>query len=91
MHGKMKAASAVRDLGCTIEFLKDWLESKFTPEMTWENYGPVWHIDHVKPLTAFDLTDPEQAKAACHYTNLQPLPASENIRKGGVTKRRVKN
>jgi hypothetical protein len=91
MHGKMKVASAIRDLGCTVDFLKEWLESKFSPGMTWDNYGPFWHIDHVRPLTAFDLGDPEQAKQACHYTNLQPLPASENIRKGGVTKRRIEN
>jgi hypothetical protein len=49
--------------------------------MSWENYGK-WHIDHIKPLSLFDLEDPEQLKQACHYTNLQPLWAEENIRKG---------
>jgi hypothetical protein len=51
--------------------------------MTWENYGS-WHIDHIKPFTAFDdLTDPEQQREVCHYTNLQPLWAEDNLRKGG--------
>ena len=76
-----KTGSAVRDLGCSIEEFKNYLESKFTSGMTWENIGK-WHIDHIKPLILFDLTDIEQLKHACHYTNLQPLWAEEHMRKG---------
>ena len=89
LNGKLKAASAVDDLGCTVSYLKEWLEAKFSDGMSWANYGSVWHIDHKEPLTAFDLTDREQALKACHYTNLQPLLASDNIRKGGATRRRI--
>lgn len=78
-----KAGSAVRDLGCTIDDLKKYLEAQFSPGMTWQNWGRKgWHIDHKKPLAAFDLTDPEQAKEACHYTNLQPLWYRDNLSKG---------
>lgn len=76
-----KAGSAVRDLGCTIADLKVWLESQFTDGMTWASYGQ-WHIDHKKPLSAFDLTDRAQVLAACHWTNLQPLWAIDNLKKG---------
>jgi hypothetical protein len=48
---------------------------------SWGNWGPSWHIDHIKPLADFDLTDTQQAKEACHYTNLQPLFAQENWEK----------
>jgi hypothetical protein len=74
-----KGGSAVNDLGCSIEDLKSHLESKFQPGMTWDNYGKNgWHIDHIRPLVSFDLTDADQLKQACHYTNLQPLWAHDN-------------
>jgi hypothetical protein len=68
-------------LGCTIEDLKKHLESKFQEGMTWENYGS-WHIDHIKPLAAFNLQDSEDLRFACHYSNLQPLWAKDNLKKG---------
>jgi hypothetical protein len=68
-------------VGCTPEFLKQYLASQFQPGMSWDNHG-AWHIDHRKPCASFDLTDPAQQKACFHYTNLQPLWAEENLRKG---------
>jgi hypothetical protein len=79
-----KSGSAVRDLGCSIEELKRHLESRFQPGMTWENWSlRGWHIDHVRPLASFDLSDREQFLAAAHHTNLQPMWAIENIVKSG--------
>jgi hypothetical protein len=72
-------------IGCTREELMVYLESKFKPGMTWDNYGRFgWHIDHIKPLSLFDLTCEEEAKIAGHYTNLQPLWAEENLRKSNT-------
>ena len=80
-----KSGSAIRDLGCSIEDLKKHLESKFEPGMNWDNWSRTgWHIDHRVPLTAFDLSNPEQLKEACKYANLQPLWAKDNIKKGGA-------
>lgn len=76
-----RVASAVRDLGCTLDELMVHLERQFTPGMSWTNYGD-WHIDHIKPLASFDLTDRVQLLVACHFTNLQPLWAEENLKKG---------
>lgn len=78
-----KVGSAITDLGCSIEDLKTHLESKFQPGMTWQNHGiKGWHIDHIKPLYDFDLTDKVQFLEACHYTNLQPLWWYDNLSKG---------
>lgn len=49
--------------------------------MTWKNYGKKWHIDHIKPLASFNLTDEKQLKEALHYSNLQPLWKLDNLRK----------
>jgi hypothetical protein len=77
-----KAGFAIDELGCSIEDFRVYLESKFQPTMSWENYGLYgWHIDHIKPLSKFNLTDPEQLKQACHYSNLQPLWSEENMQK----------
>ena len=83
LRGNYKNGSAVRDLGCTIDELKSYLESKFQSGMTWDNWTTEgWHIDHIKPLSSFDLTDRKQFLEACHYTNLQPLWATDNLSKG---------
>lgn len=76
-----KTGSAIADLGRSITRLKEHLESQFEEGMTWENYGQ-WHIDHIKPLAWFDLTDRGQLLEACHYSNLQPLWAKDNSSKG---------
>lgn len=83
LKNKSKKGSAIRNLGCSIDYLIKHLESKFQPGMSWDNYGlKGWHIDHIVPLSSFDLTNLDELKVACHYTNLQPLWASDNIRKG---------
>lgn len=82
MKNNSKVGSAVRDLGCSIEYFKSYLESKFEPGMTWENYGRKgWHLDHVIPLCNFNLVNRDEFLKAIHYTNIQPLWADDNHRK----------
>lgn len=68
-------------IGCSIEELKVHLERQFTPEMTWESYGSVWHIDHRIPCSAWNLTDEFESRCCWNYRNLQPMLASDNYRK----------
>lgn len=71
-------------VGCSKEELKIYIESKFIKGMSWDNYGRTgWHIDHIKPLCSFDLMKEEELHKACHYTNLQPLWAKDNLMKSG--------
>ena len=75
-----KCNSTLILLGCSIDFFKQYLESKFTKGMTWENRGVHgWHLDHIKPCILFDLSNPEQQKLCFHYTNYQPLWATTKI------------
>lgn len=82
INGGYKSGSAVKDLGCSIEKFKLWLEMYWTDGMNWDNYGKGgWVIDHVKPLASFDLSDRSQLLLACHFTNLQPLWELDNLQK----------
>jgi hypothetical protein len=76
-----KSGSAVKDLGCSIEFFKTYIESLFYSNMTWDNWGPIWELDHINELHTFDLTDREQFLIACHYTNMQPLTIEDHKKK----------
>lgn len=81
-----KSYKTLELLGCSIFELVLYLESKFLKGMNWKNHGRKgWHIDHIIPCASFDLTDPEQQKKCFYYTNLQPLWAEDNIRKGNKT------
>lgn len=69
-------------VGCSTEQLRAHLESKFSEGMTWKNYGKLgWHMDHIKPCDAFDLTKEEDRRACFNYMNLQPLWATDNHKK----------
>lgn len=88
LKSTVKSGSAIKDLGCTIPELKQYLESRFVEGMTWENWSRSgWHIDHIMPLTAFDLSNRQEILRACHFTNLQPLWSKDNQRKGGKKQR----
>jgi hypothetical protein len=76
IKGTVKNGLAVRDLGCSAQFLKTHIESQFQKDMTWDNYGKGpnrWSIDHIIALSTVDLTNKEQFLLVCHYTNLRPL------------------
>ena len=81
IKANQKSGSAVKDLGCSIKDLKIHLEEQFVEGMNWNNHGS-WHLDHIKPLASFDLTDREQFLIACNFSNLQPLWAKDNLSKG---------
>lgn len=68
-------------VGCSAEELLKYLESKFQEGMSFNNYGK-WHIDHIRPCASFNLVNEEEQKICFHYTNLQPLWAKDNMRKG---------
>jgi hypothetical protein len=76
-----KSKSCLKYIGCSIPKLREHLESQFTQGMAWDNHGE-WHIDHIKPCAAFDLSNEDEQRECFHYLNLQPLWAKDNIRKG---------
>ena len=84
-----KTGSAIDLLGCSIEDFWFHLESKFETGMTRENHGSVWHLDHIIPCALFDLMKPEHQRRCFHFSNLQPLFAIDNLRKGAKHKEAI--
>lgn len=80
LKGESKSAHTMELIGCSIEFLKEYIANKFTEGMSWDNYGE-WHLDHIRPCSSFDLSDPIQQKECFCYKNLQPLWAIDNLKK----------
>lgn len=67
----------------TADELREHLENQFTDGMSWDNYGRYgWHIDHIRPIASFDMTDSDQIKECWALSNLRPLWAKDNLRKG---------
>jgi hypothetical protein len=78
-----KRCSTIKDLGMSLDEFIVYFEKLFQPGMNWGNWSyDGWHIDHILPLSSFNLEDPEEQKKAVHYTNLQPLWARDNQSKG---------
>lgn len=68
-------------IGCSLKDLKEHIESQFQDNMSWDNYGVKgWHIDHNIPLSL--ASTPEELEKLCHYSNLKPMWAKDNIKKG---------
>jgi hypothetical protein len=72
IRGNSKKGSAVRDLGCSIEEFKLYIEDQFYFGMSWNNYGSEWQIDHIIPFKDINVLDEEQLKMVLSYTNLRP-------------------
>jgi hypothetical protein len=74
-----KAAGTLELCGCDLPTLKQHIEAQFLPGMSWANWTMHgWHVDHIRQVCTFDLTDPDQQRLAFHYTNLRPLWAEDN-------------
>ncbi len=98
LKGKVKGGSAVKDLGCELPYLKSHLEMQFyanpltNEQMNWDNYcHDGWHVDHIVPMSAFNLQDEEECRSACHFSNLRPMWSKENIARNKESFARSKN
>lgn len=78
-HNITKNNKTFEIIGCSPSVLKEYIENKFQSGMSWDNQGE-WHIDHIIPLSSGKTE--KEILMLCHYTNLQPLWAIDNIKKG---------
>ena len=69
-------------LGCSHSFLRQWIESQLYGEMTLENYGKIWCLDHCLPIASFNLLDENDMEKRFTWINLRPMYVKDNIIKG---------
>jgi hypothetical protein len=81
----LKTDKTIEYLGCSIGDYCNYLESKFDKNMNWENQGDYWEIDHIKPISSFNLDNEEDLYKVFHYTKTQPLEKKENRLKSNNT------
>lgn len=82
LNGNPKLSTTMKLVGCSIEFFKEYYQSKFTGGMSWEKVmsGEI-HCDHTRPCSSFDMSKESEQQKCFHYTNLQPLWAEDNFKK----------
>jgi hypothetical protein len=73
-----KTDTTMNYIGCNIQYVREWIEYNFTDEMNWDNYGSYWSIDHVIPVSNFDLTLENNKFKCWNWSNLTPLPLLKN-------------
>jgi hypothetical protein len=78
---KRKQKRTIEYLGCNFSEFYDWMVANFDDEFTIENYGSVWHVDHVIPLSHFDLQNEDEQQTAFNWRNTTPLLAKDNLYK----------
>jgi hypothetical protein len=81
LAGELPNDKCEKLFGIDYQGLRKHIEGTFKGSMHWLNRGKVWHLDHIKPLVSFDLTQKSELLKAIHYTNLQALTIEENIAK----------
>lgn len=87
LRGRIKTGGALDLLGCSLEYFREHIESKWTEGMNWSNRGigkGKWHIDHVRPCASFDLTKKNEQKSCFHFLNMVPMWGNLNVSKGSL-------
>jgi hypothetical protein len=77
---KNKEMRTVKYLGCTSPEYLQWILS-YDVNYNLENHGKIWHIDHIIPLSRFNLEDKEEQLIAFNWRNTMPLSAKANLSK----------
>lgn len=82
IRGKISRIRTMELLGCSREEFIEYIEKQFTEGMNWNNYGKTgWQVDHIKPVSKFNLLDENEMRICWHFTNLQPLWWYDNLKK----------
>ena len=84
-HSFVKGDAKTFDvLGMSMDVFRQWIQCQFEPGMTWDTYSVEWELNHVLPVSSFDLDDPLQQHVCFGWTNFQPKFIADNRAKGNA-------
>src|SRR5688572_8085532 len=81
LRGNSKSQTTKQLIGLDFEIFTKWIEFQFEEGMALQNYGSIWHLDHVLPISSFNLLEEEELHKAMNWKNIRPLPPVKNIKK----------
>jgi len=81
VRGKSNSRATEQIIGVDVEIFTKWVEFQLEEGMTMQNYGPVWQLDHVLPISSFNLLDEEELFQAMNWVNIRPLTPIKNMQK----------
>jgi hypothetical protein len=70
-------------IGADVLTVREHIQSLFLHEMSWNNYGEIWVLDHIVPCRLFDMMEEREMKLCWNYKNVMPLLKSDNLYKEG--------
>ena len=89
LKGKSKSQTTKQLIGVNFEIFIKWIKYQLEEGMTMDNYGSIWHLDHVLPISSFNLLEEEELFKAMNWMNIRPMLPVKNIQKSNKIDRRL--
>jgi hypothetical protein len=80
-RGLQLSDDRLKALGCTVSEFQAHIEETMRDNNICGEWGRYWNLDHILPLARYRLINDDEFQAACHWSNVQALPAKQNMDK----------
>lgn len=57
---------------------REYIQHLFIDGMDWDNYCEEWEVNHIVPVSPFDMSNENDLSLCWNYLNLMPRKSSDN-------------